>query len=143
MGRIFISAGHGGLEFSGSDLGAITGGTTAAQEMMLLRDQVVQELRSRGFQVLSIPDELSLGDTLGWINSRAQPGDVALELHANVSSNPNSRGATAYFPDKNKPQRTSQEGKDNGKRNASPKCFKETNHVSIPLRLDALKSEAP
>jgi len=97
MGRIFISAGYEGLEFAGSDPGAITGGTTAAQEMMLLRDQVVQELRSRGFQVLSVPDELSLKDTLGWINGRAQPGDVALELHANVSPNSGSRGATAYY----------------------------------------------
>jgi len=35
MGRIFISAGYEGLEFAGSDPGAITGGTTAAQEMML------------------------------------------------------------------------------------------------------------
>ncbi len=97
MGRIFISAGHGGLEFTGSDPGVVAAGTTEAQEMMLLRDQVVQELRSRGFQVLSVPDELSLGDTLGWINGRAQPGDVALELHANASSNPSSRGATAYY----------------------------------------------
>lgn len=97
MGRIFISAGHGGLEFTGSDPGVITAGTTEAQEMMLLRDQVIQELRSRGFQVLSVPDELSLGDTLGWINGRAQLGDVALELHANASSNPSSRGATAYY----------------------------------------------
>ena len=97
MGRIFISAGHGGLEFTGINPGVITAGTTEAQEMMLLRDQVIQELRSRGFQVLSVPDELSLGDTLGWINGRAQLGDVALELHANASSNPSSRGATAYY----------------------------------------------
>lgn len=97
MGRIFISAGHGGLEFTGSDPGVVAAGTTEAQEMMLLRDQVVQELRSRGFQVLSVPDELSLGDTLGWINGRAQAGDVALELHANASPNPSSRGAAAYY----------------------------------------------
>ncbi len=97
MGRIFISAGHGGLEFAGGDPGIITAGTTEAQEMMLLRDQVVQELRSRGFQVLSVPDELSLEDTLRWINGKSQPEDIALELHANASPNLSSRGATAYY----------------------------------------------
>jgi N-acetylmuramoyl-L-alanine amidase len=100
MGRIFIAAGHGGLELVGSNPSTAasgTGGTTEAQEMMLLRDQVVQELRSRGFQVLSVPDELSLEETLRWINGKAQPEDIALELHANTSPNPSSRGATAYY----------------------------------------------
>ncbi|NEQ70151.1 MAG: cell wall hydrolase, partial [Symploca sp. SIO2D2] len=49
MGRIFISAGHGGIEEEGRDPGTIAGGTTEAQEMILLRDQIVPELRSRGF----------------------------------------------------------------------------------------------
>jgi hypothetical protein len=97
MGRIFISAGHGGIEQGGRDPGSVVASTTEAQEMILLRDQVVPELRSRGFEVLSVPDDLSLSQTIQWINSRARPGDVALEIHADAFSNPNVRGATVFY----------------------------------------------
>lgn len=97
MGRIFISAGHGGIEQNSRDLGAVIGGTTEAQEMILLRDQVVPELRSRGFEVLSVPDDLSVSQTIQWINARALKGDVALEIHADAFSNPDVRGATAFY----------------------------------------------
>lgn len=97
MGRIFVSAGHGGLDNGGWDPGTIAGGTTEAQQTILLRDVIVPELRSRGFEVLSVPDTLSLDQTTIWINSRARRGDVALEIHADASSNPATRGATAYY----------------------------------------------
>lgn len=97
MGRIFISAGHGGIEAGGRDPGSIGGNTTEAQEMILLRDIVVPELRSRGFEVLSVPDDLSAAETIQWINARARPRDVALEIHADASSNPTVRGATAFY----------------------------------------------
>lgn len=97
MGRIFISAGHGGIEQGGRDPGSIVGNTTEAQEMILLRDQVVPELRSRGFEVLSVPDDLSATQTIQWINSRVRPTDVALEIHADAYSNPDVRGACAFY----------------------------------------------
>ncbi|HEY9612487.1 N-acetylmuramoyl-L-alanine amidase [Allocoleopsis sp.] len=97
MGRIFISAGHGGMEQGGRDLGSIVGTTNEAQEMILLRDLVVPELRSRGFEVLSVPDDLSASQTIQWINARARPDDVALEIHADAFSNPDVRGATAFY----------------------------------------------
>ncbi|MBE9126475.1 MULTISPECIES: N-acetylmuramoyl-L-alanine amidase [unclassified Coleofasciculus] len=97
MGRIFISAGHGGIEQGGRDLGAIAGSTTEAQEMILLRDQVVPELRSRGFEVLSVPDDLSSSGSIQWINARSRPNDVALEIHTGASSNPSVRGASVYY----------------------------------------------
>ncbi|HEY9635503.1 MAG TPA: N-acetylmuramoyl-L-alanine amidase [Coleofasciculaceae cyanobacterium] len=97
MGRIFISAGHGGIEQGGRDPGSVVGGTTEAQEMILLRDQIVPELRSRGFEVLSVPDDLSLTQTIGWINSRGRSGDVALEIHADAYSNPNIRGSAVFY----------------------------------------------
>ncbi len=97
MGRIFISAGHGGIEQGGRDLGAIAGGTTEAQEMILLRDQIVPEMRSRGFEVLSVPDDLSGSQTIQWINSRAKSGDVALEIQTGAFSNPDARGAAVYY----------------------------------------------
>ncbi|MBD2015844.1 N-acetylmuramoyl-L-alanine amidase [Microcoleus sp. FACHB-53] len=97
MGRIFISAGHGGMEQGGRDVGAIVGSTNEAQEMILLRDLVVPELRSRGFEVLSVPDDLSASQTIQWINARTRPGDVALEIHADSFSNPDVRGTTAFY----------------------------------------------
>lgn len=97
MGRIFISAGHGGIERGGRDLGAIAGGTTEAQQMILLRDQIVPELRSRGFEVLSVPDDLSSDESIQWINARSRPGDVALEIHAGSSPNPSVRGTAVYY----------------------------------------------
>ncbi|MEL6138848.1 MAG: cell wall hydrolase, partial [Cyanobacteria bacterium J06628_6] len=56
MAQIFISAGHGGFENGIRDQGSIVTGTTEAQEMIRIRDLVVPELRSRGFNVLSVPD---------------------------------------------------------------------------------------
>jgi hypothetical protein len=97
MGRIFISAGHGGIEKGSRDPGSIAGSTTEAQEMILLRDQVVPELKKQRFEVLSVPDNLSMSQTIQWINALARPGDVALEIHADTSSNPNVRGAVAFY----------------------------------------------
>jgi hypothetical protein len=97
MGRIFISAAHGGLENGVRDPGSVGGGTTEAQEMILLRDLVAPELRSRGFEVLSVPDELSTQQTLNWINARARSNDVAIELHANAAPTPGTRGTSIYY----------------------------------------------
>ncbi|MEO1147371.1 MAG: N-acetylmuramoyl-L-alanine amidase [Cyanobacteria bacterium J06638_22] len=97
VGRIFVSAGHGGQEGAGIDPGIIAGGTTEAREMILTRDLIVADLRSRGFEVLSVPDDLSLQQTIAWINSRATLTDVALEIHADGSSNPTVRGTTVYY----------------------------------------------
>lgn len=92
MGRIFISAGHGA-----GDPGIKVGGTTEAQEMIVLRNPIVTELRDRGFEVLSVPDNLSISQTIQWINERRKTGDVAVEIHAAASTNPAARGATVYY----------------------------------------------
>jgi hypothetical protein len=97
MAQIFISAGHGGFENGVQDQGAVIAGIAEAQEMIRIRDLVLPELRSRGFKVLSVPDDLSLQQTLTWINARAQRGDVALEIHADAASDSNLRGASAYY----------------------------------------------
>ncbi|MGK7925664.1 MAG: N-acetylmuramoyl-L-alanine amidase [Spirulina sp.] len=97
MGRIFVSAGHGGTEGGRNDPGAIAGGTTEAQQMILLRDVIVPELRSRVLEVFSVPDTLSLRQTIAWINARAKAGDVAIEIHADAFQNPDVRGATAFY----------------------------------------------
>lgn len=97
MGRIFISAAHGGREIGGIDPGAIAGGTTEAKEMILLRDLIVTELRARSVEVLAVPDDLSAAETINWINSRARSIDVGLEISADAASSPTVRGASAFY----------------------------------------------
>jgi hypothetical protein len=109
MGRIFISAAHGGKEAGGIDPGSIAGGTTEAREMILLRDLIVIELRARNFEVLSVPDDLSAADTISWINSRGRSNDVALEIHADAASNPSVRGASVFYIANNTQRRSNAE----------------------------------
>ncbi|ESA37192.1 cell wall hydrolase autolysin [Leptolyngbya sp. Heron Island J] len=97
MAQIFISAGHGGFENGITDTGAKVDGITEAQEMISIRDLIVPELRSRGLKVLSVPDDLSLQDSISWINARNRNGDIALEIHLGAFQNTNVRGATAYY----------------------------------------------
>ncbi|MCP6761046.1 MAG: N-acetylmuramoyl-L-alanine amidase [Fischerella sp. CENA71] len=97
MGRVFLSAAHGGKETAGIDPGSMAGGTTEAREMILLRDLILTELRSRSFEVLSVPDDLSAKQTIDWINSRVRRGDVALEIHADAASSPAVRGAGVFY----------------------------------------------
>ena len=101
MGRIFISAAHGGIEAGKNDPGAVAGGTTEAKEMILLRDLVVIELRARNLEVLAVPDDLSAAQTVDWINSRANNKDIAIEIQANATSSPSVRGANASYIAKN------------------------------------------
>ena len=96
MARIFLSAGHGGFEDGAIDPGAVAGGTTEAEEMKRTRDLIEAELNNHGFTVLSVPDNLSLRETIRWINNRADRGDVALEIHADAAT-PAARGASAFF----------------------------------------------
>ena len=97
MGRIFISAAHGGKEDGKIDPGTIAGGTTESREMILLRDLIVTELRGRNLEVLSVPDDLSAVQTISWINSRSRAGDVALEIHTDGANNPTVRGAGVFY----------------------------------------------
>ena len=101
MGRIFLSAAHGGLENGLIDPGAIVSGTTEAREMILLRDLLIAELRSRKLETLAVPDELSMQQTLDWINTRGRNDDIALELHADSAPNPLVRGSTAFYINQN------------------------------------------
>jgi N-acetylmuramoyl-L-alanine amidase len=109
MGRIFISAAHGGKEAGGIDPGTIAGGTTEAREMILLRDLIVTELRARNFEVLSVPDDLSAANTIAWINSRGRSTDVALEIHADAASNPSVRGASVFYIANNEQRKSNAE----------------------------------
>jgi CheY-like chemotaxis protein len=105
MGRIFISAAHGGKEAGGFDPGAVVGGTTEADEMKLTRDLLVKVLKERGYPVLTVPDGLSALQSIDWINSRAVGTDVALEIHANAFTNPVVRGTSVFYIANNQQRR--------------------------------------
>ena len=105
MSQIFISAGHGGLENGVRDVGAKVSGTNEAREMIALRDAILPELRRRGYEVLSVPDDLSASQSINWINARARSGSVAIELHAEEFSNQATRGATVYYIANNRDRR--------------------------------------
>lgn len=109
MARVFLSAAHGGYENGRRDPGSIAGGTTEAQEMILLRDLVASELRARQIEVLAVPDDLSERQSIEWINARNRTGDVALELHADAASSPTARGATAYYITNNRQRQANAE----------------------------------
>lgn len=106
MAQIFISAAHGGFENGVLDPGAIIPGTTEAAEMIRLRDLIVPELRSRGFSVQAVPDDLSAAQTISWINARCRTDDVALEIQAGAFTDPAVRGALAYYIANNETRRT-------------------------------------
>jgi hypothetical protein len=104
MGRIFIAAGHG--EQGQQEPGGVVAGTTAAQEMIELRDLLVPELRGRGLEVLSVPDDLTTAQRIDWMNARSRPGDGAIEIQANVADNPTVRGAGVFYIAHNEERRS-------------------------------------
>jgi Mannosyl-glycoprotein endo-beta-N-acetylglucosaminidase len=77
MGRIFLGISH-------AERGKIFDSETGAniEQIILLRDRVVSELRSRGCEVFAVPDELSLSYCIEWINNRALSGDIALAIES-------------------------------------------------------------
>ena len=97
MGKIFISAGHGGFEGSFRDLSEMTGGAMETAELAATRDLVIAELRSRGISISIPSDDLNLTEAIAWINARATPQDVALSMQIDITSTSELRGTTAYY----------------------------------------------
>lgn len=109
MAQIFVSAGHGGLEDGVLDPGYVLPTTTEADEMKQLRDLVVVELRSQGFDTEPVPNELSAAQTLSWINDRCRPEDVALELHTGAFPGSDLRGSAVFYLANNETRKTQAE----------------------------------
>ena len=97
MGRIFLSAGHGGFENGVRDPGTVAAGVVEADEMVKIRDLIVSKLRSRNIEVSVVPDNLSQIQTIDWINARFGSNDVAIEIQASGSPNPSTRGARVFY----------------------------------------------
>jgi len=97
MGKIFISAGHSIFEGSFRDLSEGVGGIIEMAELVATRDLLIAELRSRGIAIAVPSDDLTLEETIVWINSRATSQDVALSLNLDTVTSPELRGATTYY----------------------------------------------
>lgn len=93
MGRIFISVGYGNVATRRMD----PAGTAMIKDLVMVRDLVVAELRSRGFEGIAVPDELQDEQTVYWVNGRDRAGDIALELYLNAHPNPTIRGTRVYY----------------------------------------------
>ncbi|WP_416674682.1 hormogonium tapered terminus morphoprotein TftA [Egbenema bharatensis] len=96
MGRIFVSAGQSDLPQQ-QDLNSVGLTTTAGKEMIGVRDLVVQNLRSRNYEAVAVPDALGSSQMMDWLNHRARPGDVALEIQVAPLYETNTRGASVFY----------------------------------------------
>lgn len=103
MGRIFIAAKQEDDAMSG-DMNSLAWDSshwesrdkgTAAYQIILMRDLIVQILRSRDYEPLSVPEDLSTSQAIAWINQRTQPGDVALEIQ--MSDFTQDSGAATFY----------------------------------------------
>jgi Mannosyl-glycoprotein endo-beta-N-acetylglucosaminidase/N-acetylmuramoyl-L-alanine amidase len=101
MGQIFIAATYGGIEVGEQEPNGALNVPTEAPEMLLLRDLIVSDLRSRGFGAVSVPDFERIQQAIEWIDRRAQPGDVALGIHADAYSQAQVQGASIFYISKN------------------------------------------
>jgi len=87
---IIINAGH-----SLTDPGASYNGTSESTEAIKIRDQLIPLLKN-SFNVLEIPDDLSLVDSIKWVNSRCKKlnDGLAISIHLNAGGG---IGAEAYY----------------------------------------------
>lgn len=95
MKTIILSAGH-----SLADPGAVYNpGTKENFLTMALTKLAATYLRSHGIGVLEVPDDLSLVDTIKWVNGRASEGliDLCVEIHTNSSTDKNPKGIEAWY----------------------------------------------
>lgn len=105
MGRIFISAGQATFNDGRRSPDVTIDSVTAAQEMIQIRDLAVQQLRARNYEAQPVPDDLSHAQAIDWINVRARPEDVALEIHLNAAHSPEMRGAIVFYIASNEQRR--------------------------------------
>ena len=87
--KIFVSAGHN-LKDTGTSWG-----TLKENELTIkVRDKLFDILKGEYFFP---PDNLTLKETIEWINEKATQGDLAVEIHFNFNNNTSLRGTEAYY----------------------------------------------
>lgn len=95
MKKIFLSAGH-----SIKTVGASSQGTTEAKEAISIVNKVVEVLKTqnlKGRELVLVPHELDLVDTIKWINKNStNPAyDLCIEVHLNATAG--GQGAEVWY----------------------------------------------
>jgi len=90
--KIFVNAGH-----SFSDPGAISNGVKEAEEIMKIRDLLIPLLK-KNFEVLTVPDDLGLVESIKRVNEYMPELDdgLAFSIHLNAGGG---SGAEIYYYD--------------------------------------------
>lgn len=90
--KIVINAGH-----DNSDPGAVT--LREADETKLIRDQAVIALRSAGFDVYAVPDDLDLKKSIAYANGilKNLNDGLCIDIHLNANSSKSASGVEAYY----------------------------------------------
>jgi len=89
--KIYLNNGH-----HLKDSGAVHKGHEESQMAIELGESVVNEL-SKFVEVLSVPDDLNLRDSIDWVNERATEHDFAFSTHFNSHSNQYVAGTEVYY----------------------------------------------
>ena len=82
MKVICLSAGH----TPGKDPGAVKSPLVEADLNVKIVKQAAEMLRKHGIGVLEVPDDLTLKETIKWINARSGQIDLAVEVHINAGN---------------------------------------------------------
>lgn len=86
MGRIFLYVDQAGPRDE-----------TLEKALIQISNLVADKLRAQGFNVLQVPQTLELPEAIAWINRRARPDDIALQIQTNAFLNPDVRGTSVFY----------------------------------------------
>lgn len=85
---IYTNAGH----FLGGK-GAVIGQYREGDVAMKIRDKLKELLPNAQY----VPDELSLRESIDWINERCKPDDIGIGIHLNSNADKRIRGVECYY----------------------------------------------
>lgn len=93
--KLYINAGH-----HNSDSGhveVLENGTTVSENMIVraIRDELKPLLVN--YEVVYVPDNLNLKDSIAFVNETATPSDFALDIHLNGHTNKQISGTEAFY----------------------------------------------
>lgn len=86
MGRIFLDVDQAGPRDE-----------TLEKALIQISNLIIEKLRILSFNVLLVPQALELPQAIAWINRRARPDDIALQIQTNAFLNPEVRGTSVFY----------------------------------------------